>query len=155
VETIGVFALSFCASALLVLDFVYFLFRGERFFVKGVRALGTVIMLFPILFLCADLDSNNNCCGTTALFSPPHRLSLYLLAGLCLIAYFYSSYRKKIAPPIPEVIVNCLLLTGILLNIFIAIQTDNWFGDLAVIVPVTILLLFALIRNHDMALDSL
>lgn len=56
--------------------------------------------------------------------SPEHRLSVIVLGAICIVALIYSSYRKRLAPPLMEVFVNCLLLSGVLLDIAIIVRYD-------------------------------
>src|ERR1700722_6849254 len=137
-------------------DLLYYLFKGERFFKKASHALGTLIMVYALVVLLLDIPTANNCCGdTTALFSPHHRLTPVVLILLCLGAYFYSTFRTKIASPVLEIVVNSLLITGLVLDVFVGFQEDDWicwcFGN----VPVANFFVLALMENHKMALADL
>lgn len=91
------------------------------------------VAIAPMLcLLVMDVTHHNSCCGDSALFSPKHRLSVYLLITACLAAYFYSAYRKTIASPVVEMIVNVFLIIGTVLNIFIFIQLKQ---DLWIAIP--------------------
>lgn len=83
------------------------------FFVGGL----SMFYLFAL-----DIHLENDCCGDSATFSPAHRLSIYVWIILCFSGFCYAKIRKIIAPPIIEVLINLLLLIGIVLVIFIAIQ---------------------------------
>jgi hypothetical protein len=112
------------------------------------------LLILPALFLSImDINTPNSCCDDTALFSPAHRLSLYTLIILCLLAYFYSSYRQHMATPIFEVLTNCFLVIGIILNVVIALQVKYppfWIiGN----VPIILLFILMLARNHQMFLE--
>jgi len=140
----------------LLWDFLCFLLVGERFFQKKVfRAIEMIPLLYPLFFLWGEFGTKNNCCGGSATFSPDHQLSIRVLVGLCMIAYWYSSYKKKIAPPLIEVIVNCLLLAGIGLNIFVAFQIRDWYFWVAGNLPVIILFIFSLVRNQELLAASM
>jgi hypothetical protein len=111
--------------------------------------------IYPLIYIISSAGETNDCCSGSALFSPGHHLSIYTLIALCMIAYFYSSWKKRIDSPVIEVMTNCLLLTGIVLNIFISIQMrEVWFW-LAGNVPIIILFIFALMKNHQLALASI
>lgn len=112
------------------------------------------VVLIPFVFLATmDFDVPNQCCDDSAVFSPAHRLSVYVLIILCLGAYFYSGIRRSIATPIVEVMINCLLLIGIVLNVFIAVQVKEsilWiFGNL----PIILILISMLVRNNYFYID--
>src|SRR6476620_7622797 len=101
------------------------------------------LLVLPALFISVmDIGYSNNCCEDTAVFSPGHLRSVYILILLSLTAYFYSSYRHQIATPVIEVLTNCFLLIGIVLNVFIAIQVKE--PLLWMIGNVPIILLFIL-----------
>ncbi|MDJ1480053.1 hypothetical protein QNI16_06115 [Cytophagaceae bacterium YF14B1] len=107
-------------------------------------------MLYILVF---DILLGNDCCGDSATFSPEHRLSIYFLIILCLIAYFYSSYRTHIAPPIQEVTVNILLLVAIVLNILMLFHlSETWLGPIGNL-PVILLCIRMLIKNHQLFLN--
>jgi hypothetical protein len=112
-------------------------------------------MTIAVLFLMLMLDGGNDCCDNSGLFSPAHGLSIIFLVGLCLIAYFYSSYRRSLAPPIIEILINCLLIIGIVLNVFVSIQIGEWLIWLIGNVPVIMLFILMLINNHRLALASM
>jgi hypothetical protein len=97
---------------------------------------------------------SNSCCSPTT-FSPEHRLSIVVLIGLCLLAYFYSSWRRSIAPPLVEILTNCLLLTGIALNVVVSIQIRDWAGWLIGNVPIIMLFIQVLVKNHRLALAAM
>lgn len=94
------------------------------------------VIVWPIFYLNFIDETSNDCCSESATFSPEHRFSIYTLIVICVIAYFYSRYKSRIASPILEVLSNVLLLIGIIFNIFIAIQVGAiaLFGNLAIIV---------------------
>ena len=103
-------------------------------------------LILPYLYV--SVDKENDCCGESAVFSPDHQLTIWVVVILCLIAYFYSSYRTKIATPILEIVVNCLLITGIVLNIFIAIQTKESFLAIGGNMPIILLAILVLAKNQ-------
>jgi len=117
--------------------------------------LAFIQMLYPALYLVADWGVRNDCCTDSAFFSPEHRLSIYVLIGLCIGAYFYSLFKKSVAPPLIEVILNCLLLVGIVLNVLVAIHVREWYFWMIGNVPVIFLFLFALVRNHALLGEAL
>jgi hypothetical protein len=142
-------------ALILMVDFLHFLIHGRRFIVIMSRIVEYYILIPPLLVLFFDLGSKNSCCGGTAFFSPEHRLSLYTLIILCIIAYFHSSYKKRIASPVVETIANCLLLIGIVLNIFIGIQVGLWVCVFLCNAPIIILFIYTLVKNHRLLVATI
>lgn len=97
-------------------DFLWFLLLG-----------GIHLVLYPVFYLAyADIGKENDCCAMEpALLSPDHKGIVYLLYFLSVAAYFYSSIRTKLGPPLLEVVVDCLMILGFVLNGFIAYQINN------------------------------
>jgi hypothetical protein len=135
-------------------DLLSLLFSGERVF-KGLKNVIPLVMLAPIAVLFSDLGQKNDCCGESALFYPEHRLSLMVLILVCVTAFFYSVYRKRLAPPLLEVIVNCFLIIGVIVDLVAGLQLRGggywYFG----IIPVAGQFLLALTENHFMSPDRL
>jgi hypothetical protein len=145
-----------CSPAILVgFDFLFMLFTGERFFVNRYKILEILVMAIACTFLLSTLSDGNQCCDGSGIFSPAHSLSVIVLVSLCLLAYFYSSYRNLLAPPVIEVLINCLLLTGIVFNVFVSIQINDWSFWLVGNVPVIMLFILMLVKNHRLALVAL
>jgi len=85
----------------------------------------TVIVL-PIFFLSLfDYTLNNDCCSDSAVFSPEHRLSIYVLIILSMLSYVISSMRNAIFPPLAEVLLNTFLLIGLALNLLLFVHLGN------------------------------
>lgn len=112
------------------------------------------IVIFPLFYLLAVDQPINDCCSDTAGFSPEHKLTIYALIGLSVISYFTSFYRKRIFPPIPEVILNSLLIIGFILSILIAIHTWKELFVFSVVFcyPIASLFFMALRTNHRILL---
>src|SRR5688572_26405156 len=120
-----IFLFPIAVSALLVVFiFLYFLFTGKRILSKLYVTIEVIsLVLAPFLYLAVlDMEQINDCCSESAVFSPEHRLTIYALILICLIAYFYSGFRKVIATPVIEIITNSLLLTGIVLNVILLLH---------------------------------
>ena len=125
-------------------------FLLQTLFFKIIEALYIVIL--PTLFLLIT-NGPNDCCTESAFFSPEHRLSIYVIIGLCVLSYLYSSWRNTLAPPLIELIINCFLLIAILLNIVMIIQHNDEVGFiLAVHIPIILLYITAIIKNQRMFL---
>lgn len=111
------------------------------------------VLLGPLIFLINyDFTKTNDCCSDSAVFSPDHRLGIYILITVCVITYFYSSYRTGIATPLIELFVNAVLVFAIVFNILICIQLNTEaFGAVIWIIgniPIIMLLLMMLSHNQ-------
>jgi hypothetical protein len=144
------FAFLFAIPPLLVIiDFINYVITGKRFNVFLIRILEFVaIIAMPILYIKIVPGSTNDCCGDSATFSPAHQLTIYTIIVICVIAYFYSSYKKKIHSPILEVLTNSILLLGFILNVVIAVQIKELFLFFYGSFSICILFILQLINNH-------
>jgi len=111
------------------------------------------IGIVPAIFLSTN-ETYNNCCSESAFFSPDHSLTIYFMIWMCIISYFYCSWRINTAPPLLELIINCLLLISIAVNLFIALHHNE--KELSSTVHITILLLniLVLIKNQKLFIDE-
>ncbi|MBL8002448.1 MAG: hypothetical protein JNL05_10840 [Flavobacteriales bacterium] len=116
------------------------------------------ILLLPAWFLHDfDQGETNQCCGSTAFFAPAHRTSLHVVIALCTLAYLVSSFRKRTLPPLPETVVNVLLVLGVVVNAVMALhqQDEDLDRMLALFhVPIILLFLMALVRNHRLFISE-
>jgi hypothetical protein len=147
----------FVTGPIVLLDFISFLVRGGSLLAYGILSVieGFTLLVYPFIYLLVfDLDQKNDCCTDSAFFSPSHRLSIYLLIITCLVAYFYSKWRTRPAPPLIEVMVNCLLVAAIILNVVLMVHgNDGWLLWLIGSGPIIVLFLYRLIDNHRTLLD--
>lgn len=149
--------LFFIPAVLAYIDFLCFFAAGRRLFHKILVHINEVFVLIIIPFMYANFGAKNQCCGDsldTATFSPNHQLTMGVLIVLCLSSYLYCSYRKEIATPIVEVLLNTLLVLGIILNVFIAIHAkESWliFGGA---IPVILYGLLALVKNQQLFIST-
>lgn len=139
------------AGIVALIDFLNVLLDKERyvapFLFRIAEAL--VIILNPFLFLLVfDMGQENDCCTDSAFYSPEHRLSVYVLIGISIIAYYYSSVRAKTAPPLIELLLNCILLSGLVLAVFTGIQSNDGMLWLAGIPGIVLMFLTQLVMNH-------
>jgi hypothetical protein len=111
------------------------------------------MIVLPLLYLLLFDESKNDCCGDSATFSPEHKLTIYTLISVCIITYFYSSYKRNFSTPVVEVLTNSILLLGLVLNIFIAIHISGILWPWGCI-PVGLLFMFRLIENHKIFIES-
>lgn len=114
------------------------------------------LVALPLVFLAmGDNGAYNDCCNDTAFFSPEHRMSVYALFSLCVMAYYFCSFRKSMLPPIPEVLVNVLLVLGVVVNgVVVTHHQDEDLGRLLALfhLPILLLFLLVLVRNHRLFL---
>jgi len=137
-----------------LIDFGGFLFKGKRvihIIFATLAEIGAFIIL-PYLYLAVE-GSSNDCCSDSAAFSPEHRLTMIVIIILCVAAYFYSRFRTKIATPVVEILVNCLVVTGIILNIFIAIHTGSSFLAFFGNGPIILFSILVLVQNQKMLIQ--
>ncbi len=137
-----------------LIDFLGFLIKGER--VVNIVLIRIIeIEAFLILpYLYISFDNENDCCTGSAAFSPEHQPTIWVIVILCLIAYFYSSYRKLISPPVLEILINTFIVIGIVLNIFIAIQTKDTILAMGGNVPIIFLALLVLVKNQKIFIEQ-
>ncbi|MFZ1524376.1 MAG: DUF6688 family protein [Saprospiraceae bacterium] len=133
-----------------VFDFLYLLFTGKIYFgqiVHGIIGI-LVVIIYPGFLLMTDLKDINNCCGSSAIFSPEHKVSIYIVIILSMLSYIYSVFKSEIAPPIMEVLLNIFLLMGIIINIPIAFHLDFPLGLIGNL-PIALLFIMALVKNQQ------
>jgi hypothetical protein len=140
-------------SAIVMIDFLVYLFSGNHI-IKGAFFRFAEIFIVVILPFAAvssfDFGEKNDCCSDSAIFSPDHRITIYFLIGICVLAYFYLSYRSLLFSPLAEVMLNSILVMGIVLNIFIAIQFNDFILWFFGVCPIIILFIYGLIKNHHL-----
>ena len=146
--------LIFIPALVTVVDFVGFLVKGERTVSSTLMRVIEICALVILPWIYVSLDRQNNCCGESAAFSPQHQFTILVLVIVCLVAYFYSSYRIALSSPVLEIVINSLLLIMIVLNIFIAIQTDSLFYASVGNLPIILLAILALVKNQRMFLEQ-
>jgi hypothetical protein len=142
---------------LVIFDFLTFLILGKRKLIMVVllRLVEVVsLLLLPAIFLYFSGTKNDCCDDFTAVFSPKHALTIYLLIALVLVSYFYLSYRKFIAPPIIEVISNCFVVVGLILNIFIFIQGKELILGFTGNVPIIILFISVIVKSQRQFIEQ-
>jgi hypothetical protein len=144
-------------GALVILDFLSHIFAGRHFVNRALFKAVEIcsIVLIPTLYLSfSDTGITLDCCSESILFSPDHRLSIYVLIILCIVAYGISSIKDQIQSPIIELLTNCFLITGVILNIFIAAHLKEFLLLLLGNAPIILLFLLALKKNHTLFLHS-
>jgi hypothetical protein len=135
---------------ILIIELIGFIIKGKRIVHIVLIRIVEIISLIILPYIYAADNTTNDCCGDSTAFSPQHQPTILAIVILCLIAYFYSSYRKRMAAPIVEVFVNCLLLIAVFLNIFIAIQTKDVMYASCGNLPIIILGILMLVKNQQL-----
>jgi hypothetical protein len=137
------------SAIFVVVDFIYFLIKGQRDKFLSQPVWAFVVVMIPMGMLALNQSmSDNSCCTGWSLLSPRHGVSVYVLILLCGCIYFYCALRVRTAPPLLEVIVNCILLSGIALAIVMGFQDEEGIAWV-VVVPMGLLLIMMLIENHQ------
>lgn len=149
------FILIFLPAIFVYIDFLTFLVAGRRLFHNVLIHAIELLVMILLPFMYADFGGQNDCCGDSTPFSPHHQLTIAVLCILSLSSYIYCSYRKKIATPIIEVLVNSFLVVGIILNIFIAIQAEETFFIFWGSIPVIVYGLLVLIKNQQLFIEHI
>jgi hypothetical protein len=134
-------------TLLVIFEFFYFIRWDRRLLRWGSVALEVMILVVPFVLLRAYEVVLEMKLGE-AIFNPAYGWCIYILIVLCQLAYFYCSFRKKLAPPLWEVVINGLLVLGIVLNIMIAIQLAALPGICTICLPATLLFILMLVNNH-------
>ncbi|MDI3318830.1 DUF6688 domain-containing protein [Pinibacter soli] len=137
-----------------VIDFIGFLRTGNRVVNRNLMRIVEVLSLGVLPLMYAGFGSLNDCCGDSAVFSPDHQLSVAVVMVFCLTAYFYSAYRVRIATPVVEIMTNAFLFIGIVLNVVIAFHTEEFWMALAGNVPIILLALLMLVKNHRLFIEQ-
>ncbi len=106
------------------------------------------VIIVPFFFLYfADLGETNDCCSGSAIFSPNHRIGIYILIILSAISYVFGLFKKDVRSPITEVFHNSLLILGLILNIIFCLHFNPFFIVLGN-VPIILLYLIMLVENQ-------
>ncbi|HEV9037905.1 MAG TPA: DUF6688 family protein [Puia sp.] len=87
--------------------------------------------------------------------SPEHRLSVMVLIACSFAAFIYSLYRKRLAPPLMEVLINCLLLSGIVVAIALMLQGGEWIEGMVMCLPFVLQSMLLMADNHRMVIERL
>jgi hypothetical protein len=147
-------AIIFAIPLLSIFDLIKFTFTGKTPKKNLFRKITNIIIIIviPLLYLYFIDINENYCCSESATFSPNHKYTIYFYISICVINYFYSYYRLKIASPVIEVIVNIISLFGFIFNIITAIQAGSIFilGNISIGVA----FLFQIIENHKLFINS-
>ncbi|MBT34056.1 MAG: hypothetical protein CMO01_30705 [Thalassobius sp.] len=143
-------ALFFAPAFFITLEFLWYIFTKKHLLhiaLFRIAELAAVVAL-PVLYLAvSDTGEMLDCCSDDVVFSPDHRLTIYCWILLGVSSYFYCSYRRKVAAPLVEIVVNTLLLIGIVLNVLIGYHADEFLWILGNL-PIILLFVLRLIKNQ-------
>jgi len=135
------------------MDVIYCLCTGKRMFRWGALLLEVCMLVLPPLLLYFYDAGDRQ--GNYTIIYPAYRGAVYTLILLCLGAYFYAMWRKKLAAPLLEIIIHCFLLLGVVMNILIALRMRTFDTLFLINLPAALLLILALVRNHRLLLYTL
>ena len=127
---------------------------GKPFFYR-LFEFSSVIVLPLVFILLFDYGEQNDCCSTSAFFSPTHRLTIYAIIVISVTAYYYCSLRTKTAPPLFELIVNAMLVIGLVLCVFMVFHSRELLEWLSGIPAVACFFISQLIINHRLLVAEL
>lgn len=152
---IPIILLTLISASFVIINFISYLANGRVITNKKlwtIIQIWTVVVLPACFLLFMDLTLINDCCLDSAVFSPGHRIGIYILIILYSVAFVTSVFRKNVLPPISELFLNTLLILGLILNIIFCLHYRTheegsllWiFGNL----PIIFLLLIMLTDNQ-------
>ncbi|WP_458626596.1 DUF6688 domain-containing protein [Winogradskyella sp. PC D3.3] len=147
---------------IIVIPFCFVLFNGFFYAIKGriktrengfkVIQLWTVVLVPAFFIAIFDVAETNDCCTDSAVFSPDHRIGVYILLMAYTVCYSISIFKKRVLPPLAELILNAFLILGLIINVLLCFHIHNmelgmfmWiFGN----IPIILLLLIELDKNQ-------
>jgi hypothetical protein len=110
------------------------------------RRLSEVLIFLPIVYFGVGGLADPRTIHTAS------RLIVEIMTPLCLISYFYSSYRKKIGSLGLEIVINGFLLAGFAWIIFglpLSYGLNGVVTSLTLCLPINILFVHVLLENYN------
>lgn len=151
-----VIILLFLPAAFVLIEFLLFVMRGGRRYsnrvLRWVAEISSLIIL-PGLYL--SLANQNDCCGQTAAFSPRHSFTITVFIVIALICYFYCSFRRSIATPILEVLVNAGLIIGLAISVTMLFHVEDSLALFLGAAPIVLLGLMMLAENQKLVQQTM
>ncbi|WP_052823457.1 DUF6688 domain-containing protein [Neotamlana sedimentorum] len=145
---------------LVLVNFITYMVRGKILTKKSIwQPIAMLTFIgFPFLFfMFFDWGLENNCCTDSPAFSPENKFGVYTLIIICIIAYAFSSFRTTIFAPIPELLLNTLLILGLVINGIMMFHIKPIeLGGLMILIgntPLILLLILQLHENHLLLLE--
>jgi hypothetical protein len=134
------------------IDFVYFINYKKTtpfLFLDLIFEIVSVIG-YPLFFLFFVDSGSNDCCNIlSSFFSPSHKLTILVIIFAAQISYIYCSwFKREIKSPIFEVLLNCILFLGIVVNTLLVFHLDLALSAMGNI-PIIILFIRQLFINHQ------
>lgn len=140
-----------------VFNFIYFIINKRQ---KTNNTYFLIIELWtvaitPILFLLfLDIFQENDCCNDSAVFSPEHKIGIYVIIISYTVAFLISIFREQLFTPILELLLNLFLILGFVLNILLCVHLNTlesgpfyWiFGN----IPILMLILMKLYKHQSL-----
>lgn len=148
-----IFAVLFIVSPLYIaINFLYYLIYGKvirrNIFWFIVQFWAVIIM--PCFLLLHDTPKENECCEDTAIFSPNHRVLLYVLIGVCMLVYTISIIRKKTFPPVLELVLQSFLILGVIINMVLIWHFENSLMSGLGNIPILLLFFISICENQKL-----
>jgi len=140
----------------IVFNFFYFLINDELKIRKELWSALQILVIFISGLFFFQNESNelnsqlNLCCdGSGTIFSIENRLGVYFMMILYKIGFLITIFKKKVLPPIIEVVLNILLMLGVLLNVIlifhISVEGYLFLPQVCINFPLIIMLIINLI----------
>ncbi len=142
-------------AIIILINFSAYLGKGR---ISTKKSIWKAIQLWTVVFcpsfflIVSDLNNKNDCCAQSAIFSPEHRIGIYTLIILCIVAFVISMYRKMILPPLSELFLNVFLILGFILNLIFfkhfVTEEEGYMFSIFGNLPIIVLLLIELSENE-------
>lgn len=130
------------------IDFAVFLEQGGRRIIRGGHILEGIVLVLPLLWLLIGG-------GYWGMVNERFEAIFYALMIASVLALFYSSYRKELAPPLVEVGIILLLLAGIGINVWVIIRLRDTYLWIPGCIPLILQFVKMLIRTGLLIKDRL
>jgi hypothetical protein len=135
-------------------DFISWITAGRRHFDDVRKTSDKLVGIAGIFVLAYDFPNSYGCGWDWPVLAPSCGVPLYLLTIACMIAYLYSTIRKRLGPALPEIIVNFLLLIAVPVNILVGIQQKDVWSWVFCTIPLLMLTIMTLAGNYRLALEG-
>ncbi|MCB4806750.1 hypothetical protein LG651_00695 [Tamlana sp. 62-3] len=143
-----------------IVNFTAYLVKGKTLTKKRIWQPVALFIFagFPFLFfMFFDWGLENSCCTDSPAFAPENKFGIYTLIIICIMAYAFSSFRVAIFAPIPELLLNTLLILGLVINGIMMFHIKPVeLGGLMILIgnsPLILLLILQLHKNHLLLIE--
>jgi len=143
-----------CPAIFFICELFYFIFTHRRaHFLLRLPFEIVSMFIYPFIFVCAFKGDFINW-GNFFIVENAIFILLVFIVLLCIIAYFFSSYRIKMSTPVVEASFNIFLTIGILINCGIAVCMLIYSSFIvAVVGNLPIILAFGMALIDNLRLD--